>query len=323
MFQDHKIAYLRKHVKVRKAVPFTMLRTSLAYILGLGTRQIPHASGNVELDVTPLMYYGREEQRAVGEPDEATMNEILFRNEVPKYFSAFFTKAFSHALSHAPCMNSFLDYAPYRNGGTLYHAEYINMGINVHTRYGAVRPVFRNAHLKPLEQVAREQRDLARRARNTDPEELFRGAIKHYLWPSLKELDWRALYPGYIHLRSLTIDRYKPDPEYLKIPAEEKLSPHEILGATCSITNVGSKISGHPTVTALTPPEVVMLGLGDLKIVPRYVEGKLVPRAVVILSLTIDHRAYDGGEAFPFLEYIHKYIADPALIYGWKAGDDI
>jgi pyruvate/2-oxoglutarate dehydrogenase complex dihydrolipoamide acyltransferase (E2) component len=313
MFQDHKVAYLRKHVKVRKAVPFSMLRTSLAYILGLGNRQIPHAAGNIELDVTPLMHYG------IDEPSD----DLLFQNKVPKHFSAFFTKAISHAIEHAPCMSSFLDYAPYRNGGTLYHAEDINMGFNVDTKYGVVRPVFRNAHLKPLEQVATEQRDLVRRARNTDPEELFRGAIKHYFWPSLKELDWRAIYPGYMHLRSLTVDRYKPSAEYLNVADEDKLSPQEILGATCSVTNVGSMMAGHATVTALTPPEVMMAGLGDLHVVPRYVDGKLVPRAVMVLCLTIDHRAFDGGEAFPFLQKLHDYVAEPGQIYEWKAGDTI
>ena len=323
MFQDHKIAYLREHVKVRRAVPFTMLRTSLSYILGLGARQIPHAAMNSEIDVTPLMDYGKGQQKSIAESAESITDEVLFKRAIHKNFSAFFVKAISHALYHTPCMNAFFDFAPYRNGGTLYHAEDVNLGINVHTKYGVVRPVFRNAHLKPIEQVASELRDLSRRARNTDPEELFRGAAKLYLWPALRELDWRAFYPGYILLRSLTIDRYKPDPEYLKIPPEKKLAVHEILGATCSIANIGMMVSGHQTVTALTPPEVMMFGLGDLHLAPRYVEGRLVPRTVATFCATMDHRAYDAGEAFPFNGHIRNYLANPALIYEWKPGDEI
>jgi pyruvate/2-oxoglutarate dehydrogenase complex dihydrolipoamide acyltransferase (E2) component len=323
MFQDHKVAYLRQHVRVRKAVPFSMLRSSLSYILGLGARQIPHAAMNAELDVTPLMDYGKEKQRTIAATAESMTDDVLFRRAIHENFSAFFTKAIAHALYQTPCMNAFLDHAPYRNGGTLYHAEDVNLGINVHTRYGAIRPVLRNAHEKPIEQVARELRDLARRARNTDPEELFRGAARLYLGPALKELDFRAFYPGFLLLRSLTWDRYDPDPEYLKIPPEKKLAVHEILGATCSIANIGMMVPGHQTVTALTPPEVMMLGLGNLHLAPRYIEGKLVPRTVVTLCGTMDHRAYDAGEAFPFLGHLMRYVATPELIYEWKPGDEV
>jgi len=323
MFQDHKVAYLRQHVKVRKAVPFTMLRSSLSYILGLGARQIPHAAMNTELDLTPLMDYGKDQQRSIAESAETLDNEALFKKAIHQNFSAFFVKAISHALYHTPCMNAFFDFAPFRNGGTLYHAEDVNLGINVHTKYGVVRPVFRNAQLKPIEQVANELRDLSRRARNTDPEELFRGAARTYLWPAIKECDLGALYPGYILLRSLTVDRYKPSPEYLKIPPEKKLAVHEILGATCSIANIGMMVPGHQTLTALTPPEVMMFGLGDLHLAPRYVNGKLVPRTVATMCGTMDHRAYDAGEAFPFLKKLLEYIADPAIIYEWKPGDEI
>lgn len=323
MFQDYKIAYLRKHVKVRRAVPFTMHRSSLSYILGLGARQIPHAAMNTEVDLTPLMDYGKDKQRTIAESAETLNEEMLFKKAIHQNFSAFFVKAFSHALYHTPCMNAFFDFTPYRNGGTLYHAEDVNLGINVHTKFGVVRPVFRNAQLKPIEQVASELRDLSRRARNTDPEELFRGAAKRYLWPAIKECDPGALYPGYILLRSLTVDRYKPDPEYLKIPPEKKLAVEDILGATCSIANIGMMVPGHQTLTALTPPEVMMFGVGHLHLAPRYVDGKLVPRTVSTMCGTMDHRAYDAGEAFPFLKKLLEYIADPATIYEWKPGDDI
>jgi pyruvate/2-oxoglutarate dehydrogenase complex dihydrolipoamide acyltransferase (E2) component len=220
-------------------------------------------------------------------------------------------------------MNAFIDYSPVKNGGTLYHAEDVNLGITVHTKYGVVRPVLRNGHLKTLEQVATELRDLTHRARRTDPEELYRGAAFRYLLPSLKELDVRALYPGFLLARELLFPRWKPDAEYRKIPADQKLKVEDILGVTCSIANIGMMTLGHQTVTALAPPEVMMFGLGDIHEAPRVVDGAIVPRHVMTICATMDHRAYDAGEAFPFGKYLLKYFAHPELIYEWKPGDTI
>ena len=38
---------------------------------------------------------------------------------------------------------------------------------------------------------------------------------------------------------------------------------------------------------------------------------------------SIDHRAYDAGEAFPFARHLQEYFDHPALIYEWKPGDEI
>lgn len=323
MFQDHKIAYLRQHVKVKKAVPFSMLRQGVAYIMSQGARDIPLAAMNSEIDLTALVEYTRQRESDIRKSSEKLTEKELFRLAIHKNYSAFFSKAIAHALYHVPCMNAFIDYSPWRNGGTLYHAEDINLGITVHTKYGVVRPVLRNAHQKTLEQVAMELRDLSRRARRTDPEELYIQAFKHYLWPALRQLDYRAVLPAFMLLRSMIFRPYRPDPEYLKIPKEEKLDVTEILGATISYANIGMMVPGHQTVTAIVPPEVMVIGIGDLHLAPKVVDGEIVPRTVATFCFTMDHRAYDAGEAFPFGKYFLNYLNNPALIYEWKPGDEI
>lgn len=325
MFQDHKVAYLRQNVSVRKAERLTLLRQGVAYMLSLSARNIPHAAMISELDVTPLLEYGQEKDRelATANGNGGLTEEILFRRAIHKNFSAFFIKAIAHGLDHTPCMNAFIDYSPLMKSGTLYHAEDINIGVTVHTKYGVVRPVLRNAHQKTLEQVARELRDLARRARRTDPEDLYRQAAKRYLWPSVKQLDFRAIYPGFLLARELLLHRNHVNPEYAKVPEEQKLRVEEILGVTCSVANIGMMVPGHQTVTALAPPEVMMFGLGHLHMAPRVVDGEIVPRCVMTLCATMDHRAYDAGEAFPFGKYMTKYVANPAMIYEWQPGNDI
>ena len=323
LFQDHRVAYLRKHVKIKEEKRFSFLRLGVAYMLSIAAKRIPHAAMNTELDVTPLIAYGKEKEHALHYSGAKMTNELIFKRAIHKNSSAFFIKALAHALEHTPCMNSFLDYSPLRYGGTLYHAEDVNIGFTVHTKYGVVRPVIRNAHKKTIEEVANELRDLSRRARRTDPEELYKGAVWVYLLPALKHLDFRALYPGYLLARDVLFSRKKADADYDRIPPEQKLGVHEILGATCSLANIGMMVPGCQTVTVLAPPEVMMFGLGDIHLAPRVFNGEIVPRCVVTLCATMDHRAYDAGEAFPFGTFMRRYVANPGLIYEWKQGDEI
>ena len=40
------------------------------------------------------------------------------------------------------------------------------------------------------------------------------------------------------------------------------------------------------------------------------------------MCLTMDHRAFDAGEGFPFVVEFDRYVQNPELIYEWKPGDD-
>lgn len=322
MFQDFKVAYLRDHVKVREIERLSFLRQSVAYILTQSCRTIPHAAMVTDLDVTPLVEYGKSAEERL---QDATMldEQSLFRRAIHKNFSAFFAKAIAHSLYHTPCMNGFLDYATIRNGGTFYRAEDVNLGFTVHTKYGVIKPILRNAHLKPLGQVAQEMRDLTRRARVTDPEILYRRAAMTYVKYAVRQCDVRGLRALWILLRGMLWNRHTPEPGYDDIPEEKKLQVEEILGATCTLANIGMMVPGHQTLMAIQPPEVMMFGIGDLHLAPMVVDGEVKPRYVVTMSGAMDHRAFDAGEAFPFVAHLRRYVSDPAKIYEWKPGDEI
>lgn len=323
MFQDHRIAYLRKHVKIKDVQRLSFLRQTVAYLLALSARKIPHAAMVNQVDVTPLVEYGKASEKDMAREESTSDQKTLFRRAIRRNFSAFFIKAIAHSLYHVPCMNGFLDYTPWRNGGTLYVAEDINLSFTVHTRHGVLRPIARNPHLKSLETVASEMRDLARRARRTDPEELYRRAAKVYMRTAIRELDVTGIKALWIVLRSLLWQRSKPDPVYEHVPDEEKLQVSDILGATCTVANIGMMIPGNQTVTVIIPPEVMMFGIGDLHLAPRVIDRKVVPRYVITITSTMDHRAFDAGEAFPAFQHFKRYVDDPALIYEWKPGDEI
>ncbi len=323
MFQDFKVAYLRNHVKVRQVERLSFLRQSVAYILSESCRKIPHAAMVSEFDVTPLVEYGKSAGERMTQGDDRLDDKALFRRAIHRNFSAFFAKAIAHSLHHTPCMNGFLEYAPLRNGGTFYRAEDINLGFTVHTKYGVIKPVLRNAHQKPLEQVAQEMRDLTRRARVTDPEFLYRRAALEYGKCALRQFDLRGAMALWILLRGLIWSRHTPEPGYFDIPEEKKLQVHEILGATCTLANIGMMVPGHQTLMVIQPPEVMMFGLGDLHLAPLVVNGEVKARYVISMSAAMDHRAFDAGEAFPFATHMRRYIDNPASIYEWKPGDPI
>lgn len=320
MFQNYQIAYLREHVKVKEAHRLSFLRESVAYLLSQSARRIPHAAAITHLDVTSLVEYRNSTPEPRDADGDGPSDDARLRRAIRRTYTAFFLKAIAHGLRRVPQLNGFLDYAPWRLGGRLYVAEDINLSFTVHTKYGVIKPIARNPHQKTIETLAKEIRVLARRARRTDPEELYRKAARAYMWTALKQLDIGGIPGLWVWIRS-SLNPKKPDPALSNVKEEDKLQVSDILGATCTVASIGMMMSGHQTVTVIVPPEVMMFGIGDIRQMPWVIDGKVVPRWAVTIAGTIDHRAFDGGEVFPFYEILKSYIDDPALIYEWKPGD--
>jgi len=323
MFKPYKIAYQLQHVKVRQVKRFSLLRETVAHLLSESARTIPHAAMNIQLDVTPLVEYAKDSESKLAKVPGESRDNRLFRRALRKNFSSFFLKAFAHTLYHVPVLNSFLDYRPLVHGGTLYHAEDINISFTVSTPLGVVRPILRNPHQKDLETVAREMRILTRKARRTNQDELYLKAAKVLIRTALREVDLSGLYTLLVYLRARYLTGRKSVPENDGVPENDKLQPEDILGATCTLANIGMIVPGVQTVTVIIPPEVFFMGIGDLHLAPLVIDGKIVPRSVMSIMLNMDHRAFDAGEGFPFYENFIRYINNPALIYEWKPGDQI
>ncbi len=89
----------------------------------------------------------------------------------------------------------------------------------------------------------------------------------------------------------------------------KKLSPGDMQGATFSISSLGG-IGG----TAFTPivnwPEVAILGVSKSQHKPVYNGKEFVPRLMLPLSLSYDHRVIDGAEAARFTTYLAQQLAD-------------
>jgi pyruvate dehydrogenase E2 component (dihydrolipoamide acetyltransferase) len=94
---------------------------------------------------------------------------------------------------------------------------------------------------------------------------------------------------------------------------DRKLESAELKGGTFTITNLGG-IGG----TAFTPivnwPEVAILGLSRSRLEPVVRDGAIVPRLMMPLSLSYDHRVIDGAAAARFTRRLAELLDSPLLM---------
>ena len=88
---------------------------------------------------------------------------------------------------------------------------------------------------------------------------------------------------------------------------EKKLSADRLQGGSFTITNLGG-IGGTFFTPILNPPEVAILGVSRSSFEPAYVDGEFLPRFMLPLSLSYDHRIIDGAEAARFLRWLCEML---------------
>lgn len=94
---------------------------------------------------------------------------------------------------------------------------------------------------------------------------------------------------------------------------EGKLTPDEMKGASCTITNIGSA-GGQWFTPLINHPEVAILGIGRIAEKPVVKDGEIVAAPVLALSLSFDHRIIDGATAQNALNHIKRLLNDPELL---------
>jgi len=118
------------------------------------------------------------------------------------------------------------------------------MSVAVQTPTGLLTPIVKNSNSKGLEEISKEIKDLAARAR------------------------------------------------------EGKLQPHEFIGGTFTISNMGM-YGVNNFAPIINPPQACILGVGTAlqKVLPGDVEGQFRVASVMTVTLSSDHRVVDGAIA--------------------------
>jgi pyruvate dehydrogenase E2 component (dihydrolipoamide acetyltransferase) len=89
-----------------------------------------------------------------------------------------------------------------------------------------------------------------------------------------------------------------------------KLTIDEMRGGTFTITNLGG-IGGTAFSPIINYPEVAILGLSRSSIQPVFKDGQFVPRLLMPLCLTYDHRIIDGADGARFTTRLVQLFSDP------------
>lgn len=92
-----------------------------------------------------------------------------------------------------------------------------------------------------------------------------------------------------------------------------KLTMDDMKDGTFTITNYGS-IGGIFATPVINYPEAGILGVGRIVKKPVVKNDQVVPGSMLALSLSVDHRIVDGGEASRFINRVMKYLADPVAL---------
>ena len=89
-----------------------------------------------------------------------------------------------------------------------------------------------------------------------------------------------------------------------------KLPPTDMQGGCFTISSLGG-IGGTAFTPIINPPEVAILGVSRAAMRPVYRDLTFVPRLMLPLSLSYDHRVIDGAMAARFTTWLAHALADP------------
>ena len=95
---------------------------------------------------------------------------------------------------------------------------------------------------------------------------------------------------------------------------EGKAARDELGGSTITITSLGP-LGGIASTPVINHPEVAIIGVNRIVERPTWQGGAVVPRKLMNLSSSFDHRVVDGMDAARFIQAVRALLEAPALLF--------
>jgi len=95
--------------------------------------------------------------------------------------------------------------------------------------------------------------------------------------------------------------------EISKLSKELKIDKKEFFGGSMTISSLGG-IGGSFFTPIINSPEVAIIGIGKTETKQVYIEDKFIPRSLMPISLSYDHRIIDGAEAARFCQELKNSL---------------
>ena len=100
-----------------------------------------------------------------------------------------------------------------------------------------------------------------------------------------------------------------------KAARDGKATKEELIGSTITITSLGA-VGGVVTTPVINMPETAIIGVNKMQELPRFdAAGRVVPRKLMNLSSSFDHRIVDGYDAALLIQRIKGYLEHPATLF--------
>ncbi|ASY57722.1 MULTISPECIES: dihydrolipoamide acetyltransferase family protein [Sinorhizobium] len=88
----------------------------------------------------------------------------------------------------------------------------------------------------------------------------------------------------------------------------------ELIGSTITISSLGA-LGGIASTPVINHPEVAIVGVNKIAVRPVWDGTQFVPRKIMNLSSSFDHRVIDGWDAATFVQRLKTLLETPALIF--------
>lgn len=301
---------------IYKKENFKIARKIVSNMTAESWENIPHATMSYEADVTEFL----ESCKRLNEisDEKITVNTLML-------------KIICEGLKAAPKMNCTLDFNKKLVRGTLNYHDNIDISMPMILNTGEMMTV--NMHdmgNKNLIEMTREINNTARRANNSDMNEVMfevsldntLTGLKHgKILQALRRL-YGSKMPG---RHKVTTLKGKAKKEYYSVPAEHRLTKHDIEQGTTTISNLGSIYraqKGQCFLLEIIPPQVSAFAVNAIQKRPVVTEDsmgtdKIEVRKILPITIAIDHRALDYGDCVPFFEKLDEIFSNPQIIFDW------
>lgn len=301
---------------VYKTENFKIARKIVSNMTTESWNDIPHATMSYEADVTELLTECKKLNSISKE--KITVNTLML-------------KIICEGLKAAPKMNCTLDFNKKLVRGTLNYHDSIDISMPMILHTGEMMTV--NMHdmgNKSLDEMTRAINDTARRANNSDMNEVMfevsldntLTGLKHgKILQALRRL-YGSKMPGRHQVKTL---KGKAKKEYYSISEKDRLTKHDIEQGTTTISNLGSIYRaqrGECFLLEIIPPQVSAFAVNAIQKKPIVTEDefgsdKIEIRKILPITIAIDHRALDYGDCVPFFEKLDEIFSNPHMIFEW------
>lgn len=307
---------------VYKTENFKIARKIVSNMTTESWNDIPHATMSYKADVTELLTECKKLNSISKE--KITINTLML-------------KIICEGLKAAPKMNCTLEFNKKLVRGTLSYHDNIDISMPMILNTGEMMTV--NMHdmgNKNLDEMTRAINDTARRANNSDMNEVMfevsldntLTGLKHgKILQTLRRL-YGSKMPGRHQVKTL---KGKAKKEYYSIPEKDRLTKHDIEQGTTTISNLGSIYRaqrGECFLLEIIPPQVSAFAVNAIQKRPIVTEDefgndKIEIRKILPITIAIDHRALDYGDVVPFFEKLDEIFSNPKMIFEWiEKGED-